>query len=37
MNLLVTRGIGFIGSLLCEKLLKSSNPVVCYDNFYTGY
>lgn len=36
MNVLVTGGAGFIGSWLCEELIKKGNFVVCYDNFYTG-
>ena len=35
-KILVTGGAGFIGSNLCEELLKSNNKVVCLDNFSTG-
>ncbi len=35
-KILVTGGAGFIGSNLCEKLLKQNNRVVCLDNFATG-
>ena len=35
-RVLVTGGAGFIGSNLCEDLLKHSNEVVCLDNFATG-
>ena len=35
-TVLVTGGSGFLGSKLCEELLKLGNDVVCVDNFYTG-
>ena len=35
-RILVTGGAGFIGSYLCEKLVKKGNYVICCDNFYTG-
>lgn len=35
-RILVTGGGGFIGSHLCERLLKEKNEVLCVDNFYTG-
>ena len=35
-SILVTGGAGFIGSNLCEELLKRNNQVVCLDNFATG-
>jgi UDP-N-acetylglucosamine 4-epimerase len=36
-KVLVTGGAGFIGSNLCEDLLKYNNEVVCLDNFSTGH
>ncbi|HJO92934.1 MAG TPA: UDP-glucuronic acid decarboxylase family protein [Victivallales bacterium] len=33
---LVTGGGGFLGSHLCERLLKDGNEVICVDNFFTG-
>ncbi len=35
-RILVTGGAGFIGSHLCEKLLKQGNDVICLDNLFTG-
>lgn len=35
-TILVTGGAGFIGSNLCESLLKDGYNVVCLDNFATG-
>ncbi|NER13971.1 SDR family NAD(P)-dependent oxidoreductase [Leptobacterium flavescens] len=35
-KILVTGGAGFIGSNLCEELLKHNCEVVCLDNFATG-
>jgi UDP-glucuronate decarboxylase len=37
MKILVTGGAGFIGSNLCEELLKDdANKVICLDNYYTS-
>ena len=35
-RILITGGAGFLGSHLCERLLKERNEVICVDNFYTG-
>jgi dTDP-glucose 4,6-dehydratase len=32
----VTGGAGFLGSHLCERLLRDGDEVVCLDNFLTG-
>jgi UDP-glucuronate decarboxylase len=34
--LLVAGGAGFLGSHLCERLLRQDRPVLCVDNFVTG-
>jgi len=36
MRVLVTGGAGFIGSHLCELLVKASHEVICLDNYFTG-
>lgn len=35
-RILITGGAGFLGSHLCERLLKEGNDILCVDNFYTG-
>ena len=36
MRVLVTGGAGFLGSHLCDRLIKDGNEVVCLDNLFTG-
>jgi len=36
MRILVTGGAGFLGSHLCDRLLKDGHEVVCMDNYFTG-
>ena len=35
-RVLVTGGAGFLGSHLCERLIKEKFDVICLDNFFTG-
>ena len=35
-RILVTGGAGFLGSHLCERLLKEGHSVICVDNYCTG-
>ena len=35
-RVLVTGGAGFLGSHLCEKLLKNGDEVIALDNLFTG-
>ncbi|BBD78838.1 dTDP-glucose 4,6-dehydratase [Aerosticca soli] len=34
--MLVTGGAGFLGSHLCDRLLRDGHDVLCVDNFFTG-
>jgi UDP-glucuronate decarboxylase len=35
-RILVTGGAGFLGSHLCERLLREGHEVLCIDNYFTG-
>lgn len=35
-RVIVTGGVGFLGSHLCERLLKAGHEVLCVDNCFTG-
>lgn len=35
-RVMVTGGAGFIGSHLCQRLIKAGHEVLCVDNFFTG-
>jgi UDP-glucuronate decarboxylase len=35
-RVLVTGGAGFLGSHLCERLLRAGDDVLCVDNYFTG-
>jgi len=35
-RVVVTGGAGFLGSHLCERLVKRGDDVLCVDNFFTG-
>lgn len=35
-KVLVTGGAGFLGSHLCERLVKEKHHVLCVDNYFTG-
>lgn len=36
-RILATGGSGFIGSHLCDCLIKSGDDFLCVDNFLTGF
>lgn len=36
LRIMITGGAGFLGSHLCERLLKEGHEVLCVDNFYTS-
>ncbi|WP_373473239.1 UDP-glucuronic acid decarboxylase family protein [Sphingorhabdus lacus] len=36
LRVLVTGGAGFVGSHLCDRLLKDGYEVLCVDNYYSG-
>jgi UDP-glucuronate decarboxylase len=36
MRILITGGAGFLGSHLCDRLIKDGAEVICLDNFFTG-
>ncbi|MFW6148004.1 MAG: UDP-glucuronic acid decarboxylase family protein [Thermodesulfobacteriota bacterium] len=35
-RILVTGGVGFLGSHLCDRLVSAGHDVLCLDNFFTG-
>ena len=35
-RVLVTGGAGFLGSHLCDRLIRDGHEVICADNFFTG-
>ena len=35
-RILITGGAGFLGSHLCDRLIKDGNDVICLDNLFTG-
>jgi len=36
-RILVTGGAGFLGSHLCDNLLREGSYIICVDNFFTGH
>ena len=37
MNILITGGAGYVGSVVAEELVKTGHEVVVYDNLYKGH
>ena len=37
MNILVTGGVGFVGTNLIKRLLRDGHKVVSLDNYSTGF
>ncbi|HXA26157.1 MAG TPA: GDP-mannose 4,6-dehydratase, partial [Acetobacteraceae bacterium] len=35
-RVMVTGGAGFLGSHLCERLIRDGDDVLCVDNYFTG-
>ena len=35
-RVLVTGGAGFLGSHLCDRLIRDGHEVLCVDNLFTG-
>ena len=35
-RILITGGAGFLGSHLCDRLIKDGHEVLCVDNYFTG-
>ena len=35
-KIMITGGAGFLGSHLCDRLVKRGDDVICVDNFFTG-
>jgi len=35
-RILITGGAGFLGSHLCDQLLRDGHEIICLDNFFTG-
>jgi UDP-glucuronate decarboxylase len=35
-KILVTGGAGFLGSHLCERLIRDGADVLCVDNYFMG-